>query len=139
MSIFSEAVASLKAGKPLLQVVSTAWTEVQQWCTNVVSKAEKDPVLGGIVTTAVADGEAVLNAGLSWADTAAAGELGNFSDEVAGLIVKYGALLIGANPTVAAAATFAGALSDVGTAVLMHETQKLQATVTGALSPATAA
>jgi len=135
MSIFSQAVHEFQAGKPILQVVEDAFSQMVTWGKNLVTKAEADPVLGQVVTAAVNDGKAVLSAGLSWADTAASGELAAFSEEVAALIVKYGQRLLGSSPSVAAAATFSQALADVGQAVIAHETQALQAQLTGTLQP----
>lgn len=139
MSIFSQAVAALKAGKPIAQVISTSASQIETWGSNLIKKAEADPTVGPVVQTAVADAKVVASAAISWADTAAAGELANFGDELASLLVKYGTRLTGGNATVVGAQMLVGALVDVGTATLQHEALALQAQVTGAGAAATPA
>lgn len=126
MSILSQAIAEFKAGKSIVQIVEDAGSAIEVWGENLIKRAESDPAIGGAVTTAVDDAKAVVADAVSWIDTAAATQLANFGDEVAGLVVKYGAALAGTNPTIAGVTTLIGALVNAGVATVHHEALALQ-------------
>lgn len=136
MSIFSSLVASVKAGTPLPQAIETAWNQTVQWGQQLVAKAEANPAYGAAVTVAVKDTGILVQDLEGWVGTGLDGDLANYSEELADLVVKYAPVLLGgATPAGAAGQLLLSALVTVGHAVISHEVLAMQqsaAAATGA-------
>ena len=136
MSIFSAMVHAIEGGEPINTAVGTAVTQVESWGQGLVASAEANPSYGAVVTTAVNDAKIAINDAGQWANTAIAGALGNFGDELADLITKYAPTVLGgALAASGPGGTLLSALVDVGTAVLQHEVLAVQGVATTTITP----